>query len=783
MYTKKVKVSYFIITLALLLFILPNTVADAASKYKGGLLDGIPLQTGRTVGQPTGADITTITDDSTTTRTAQLTSGTLIWHNFSSPEEINSVILNRYSGTAAIEFYDANNNLLLSYVPVVNDGVVMLPSPVSNVSTVVLKMTSVGYITEWNVFKTPSTSPIVPAFSWTYGGNQVVELFWEDIGASSYNIKRATTPNGPYALLASNIIGTSYADRNVNNKTPYYYVISSVNPAGESADSPQKMVTPELNKYTGGLLDGITLDTGRIVGTPTGTERRVTDNNTGTRTAQLTSGTLFWHTFSSPQEVSAVILNRYSGTATIEFFDANNNLLLSYIPVVNDGVVMLPSPVSNVSTVVLKMTTVGYITEWNVFGTPYVAPVVPAIDWIYGGDKTVELFWGDTGASSYNIKRATSTGGPYALIASNVKGNSYIDRTVNNGTTYYYVVSAVNPAAESDNSAQKQITPKSTKYTGGLLDGRTLDTGRTVGTPTGTERRVTDNNTGTRTAQLTSGTLFWHTFSSPQEVSAVILNRYSGTATIEFFDANNNLLSTYVPSANDTVEALETPVSGVTTVVLKMTTVGYITEWNVFGSGIEVEVPVEELGLSATAGNSNVQLSWSAVSTATSYKIQRSTTSGGPYSVIDTVSSSTYSYTDHNVVNGTTYYYIVTAVDAAGDVATSNEASATPRGKVVPPIEENSGDRALLFIMLSTGEIKEYDLSMNEVNAFIQWYETRATGVGPITFAIDKHNNNKGPFTNRKDYIIYDKIITFEVNAYGNPNSASPTYPTSPLEH
>ncbi|MNJ47264.1 Amylopullulanase precursor [compost metagenome] len=393
------------------------------------------------------------------------------------------------------------------------------------------------------------------------------------------------------------------------------------------------------------------------------------------------------------------------------------------------------------------------------------------------------MFWEDTGASSYNIKRATTQNGPYALLASNITGTSYVDRNVNNKTPYYYVISSVNPAGESADSPQKMVTPELNKYTGGLLDGITLDTGRTVGTSTSTERRVTDNNTGTRTAQLSTGTLLWYTFSSPKEINAIIINRYSGTATVEFYDVNNNLLSTYVPTANDTVEALETPVSNVTTVVLKTTSTGYITEWNVFGSGIEVEVPVEELGLSATAGNSKVQLSWSAVSTATSYKIQRSTTSGGPYSVIDTVSSSTYSYTDNNVVNSTTYYYIVTAVGAAGDLVTSNEASATPRGEVVPPIEENSGDRALLFIMLSTGEIKEYDLSMNEVNAFIQWYETRATGVGPITFAIDKHNNNKGPFTNRKDYIIYDKIITFEVNAYEIPNSTSPTPPTSPIEH
>ncbi|GJM70192.1 hypothetical protein HMSSN036_24080 [Paenibacillus macerans] len=55
---------------------------------------------------------------------------------------------------------------------------------------------------------------------------------------------------------------------------------------------------------------------------------------------------------------------------------------------------------------------------------------------------------------------------------------------------------------------------------------------------------------------------------------------------------------------------------------------------------------------------------------------------------------------------------------------------------------------------------------MTEVNAFINWYEERANGSGTAMFAIDKHDNNKGPFVNRKDYVFFDKIITFEVNAY-----------------
>jgi len=93
------------------------------------------------------------------------------------------------------------------------------------------------------------------------------------------------------------------------------------------------------------------------------------------------------------------------------------------------------------------------------------------------------------------------------------------------------------------------------------------------------------------------------------------------------------------------------------------------------------------------------------------------------------------------------------------------EPTEPPTEPTEPPTEPNT-NRALLEITLLNGVIKEYDLSMNEVNQFINWYEAKASGSGSISFAIDKHQNNKGPFKSRKDYIIFDKIITFEVNEY-----------------
>ena len=81
-------------------------------------------------------------------------------------------------------------------------------------------------------------------------------------------------------------------------------------------------------------------------------------------------------------------------------------------------------------------------------------------------------------------------------------------------------------------------------------------------------------------------------------------------------------------------------------------------------------------GVSATAGNAQVALSWSPAAGATSYNVQSSTTEGGPYTTI--ASPTTTSYTNTGLANGTTYYYVVSA--AAGSNVSSNslEVSATP---------------------------------------------------------------------------------------------------------
>jgi hypothetical protein len=171
------------------------------------------------------------------------------------------------------------------------------------------------------------------------------------------------------------------------------------------------------------------------------------------------------------------------------------------------------------------------------------------------GNAQVVLSWAaSSGATSYNVKRATVNNGPYTTIT-NVTTTGFTNTGLANGTTYYYVVSAVNAGGESANSPQATATP--------------------------------------------------------------------------------------------------------------------------------VAPPATPTGLGATAGTNQVSLSWTASSNAVSYNVKRATVSGGPYTTI--ASPTVTSYLDTNVVAGTTYYYVVSAVNAGGESANSAQVSAMPVGYLPSP--------------------------------------------------------------------------------------------------
>jgi fibronectin type 3 domain-containing protein len=76
------------------------------------------------------------------------------------------------------------------------------------------------------------------------------------------------------------------------------------------------------------------------------------------------------------------------------------------------------------------------------------------------GGAQITLNWNAvTGATGYNIKRATASGGPYAQVATGVRDITYTNSGLTNGTTYYYIVTAANGVAEGAASSEVSAIP------------------------------------------------------------------------------------------------------------------------------------------------------------------------------------------------------------------------------------------------------------------------------------------------------------------------------------
>ena len=409
----------------------------------------------------------------------------------------------------------------------------------------------------------------------------------------------------------------------------------------------------------------------------------------------------------------------------------------------------------------------GRVDEFHIFNRPLtvaeiqalmgsVIPPVPTNLSASPGVSNVTLNWAvSAGATTYNVKRSMISGGPYSTIGSS-SASTYTDTSAVNGTTYYYVLSAMNAVGESSNSAEVSAKPgefiaywKFDETSGTtaadssgngnnaiLQSGATWTTGKSNNAVSlngtgyvlfpagfistlddfsistwvyvnanGTWARVFDFGTGTGTymfltpasggstvryaitisgngaeQRINSGAVLspgaWHHL-------AVTLLGTTGTLYIDGVPAGSNTSMTLKPSrlgntAQNYIGRSQWPdpyLNGLVDdfrIYRRALTAAEVSTLFSSGGG----VPAPPANLTANPASGLIGLNWDASAAATLYKVKRSTTNGGPYSTITNVP--TTNWTDTVVLNGTRYYYVVSAANISGEGSNSAPASATP---------------------------------------------------------------------------------------------------------
>lgn len=473
------------------------------------------------------------------------------------------------------------------------------------------------------------------------GGNGYVDLSWSPPASDgqspilNYKVYRGLSSGGE-TFLADAGTGRTYHDSPLTNGVVYYYRVSAVNAIGEGAKSNETSGIPAM-----------------VPSPPLGL------------TAVAGNGMvdLSW---GSPTDDGGFPVTGY----------------VIYRGVTSDGESILRT-VGNVLTDTDGGLTNGITYFYKVAArnsagegaksneanaTPLTTPSEPLDLFAVGGNARVTLTWrppasdGGSLITRYVLYRGNFSGGETHLTETGVV-LSYQDSAVTNGQTYFYVVTAKNAIGEGPHSNESSATPSG-------VPGPPRQFAAVAG-----ERRVT---------------LTWLPPSDDGGYPITVYVILRGTAP----GAESELITVGGVLAFD-----DTDLTG-----LRTGTIYYyqICTENQVGRGpmsLEVNatpftLPSEPLNLVATANGTMVTLTWTAPavdggSPIASYIVYRGEVSGGEWFLAPT--GIAFIFVDQNVSPGNTYYYKVSAVNAAGEGPKSAEANAaiesTPGGP--PPVGAN----------------------------------------------------------------------------------------------
>ena len=312
-------------------------------------------------------------------------------------------------------------------------------------------------------------------------------------------------------------------------------------------------------------------------------------------------------------------------------------------------------------------------------------PTPPTGLFAVAGDGQIGLNWNNSaGSVTYNVYRRTMNTG-YNCIATAEPVSEYTDTGLVNGTTYYYVVTAVGTVTneESEYSNEASATPAEitagTLYVVGNSSVRYSDNVRySIGSGSHADFQLETLNVPAGKV-ITSVVIYvehWEDGGFKGNVEWIIEGVSKTDVPLRAVDQTDSWDVTTIVGSPDVLSLVLRIQNNSTK--NKKTNIDYIyaqVEWSTPDS----DPPDQVKGLVVnTVSSSRLDLSWNpnTESDLDHYNVYRSGTSGAPYDLI--ASRATNSYSDTGLMPSTTYYYVVEAVDSSwNEGPQSAEASGT----------------------------------------------------------------------------------------------------------
>ncbi|MBU2490517.1 MAG: fibronectin type III domain-containing protein [Proteobacteria bacterium] len=436
-------------------------------------------------------------------------------------------------------------------------------------------------------------------------GNGEISLSWNPVASAvSYNVYRAAKKGGPYAPLSPAAPGPSFTDRGLANGTRYFYVVQTLSTnAGayseEASAAPSALLAPAPEN---------------VSAAPGSTWARVSwDPVEGADSYAVYRG----ESRGGPHAFQAL-----SRSGSFDDVNLINGTTYFYVVAAVNG-----------------NGRGAFSGEVSAAVAANQRPKAPVLMAVKTGSGCATLSWETPpGAVSFKLYRGLAPGGPYTDLG--IKSSNWQDCGLANGTTYYYVLDALNASPVAARSQEVVIFPVAQMSAPALI------------------RVIAGNTEATVNWTPVPGATGYWAVASLSPGGDVVASGYAWEASSTMAGLTNGQPYYFrVQSMGGTISAFSNELSATPSADLPLAP----TNFNLY-----------------SLGNTQGSIHWNAVPGATGYDVYRRT-GGAPWPAEPLATIDGTLFTDSGLENRKTYYYVVAARNESGPGAwTPGEMPVTP---------------------------------------------------------------------------------------------------------